>query len=312
MFNLEAQQNSDDYLVRAVALGGQIRAFAGRTTGLAEEARQRHETWPTATAALGRTLTAGLLLALDLKGDNALTIRVMGDGPLGAIVVSADAAGGVRGYVQEPQVLMPSRSGKLDVGGAVGCNGTLYVSKDLGMKEPYVGSVPLVSGEIAEDITYYLAASEQIPAVTALGVLVDTGGKVLASGGYILQVMPGAEESTIAYLEERISQAVPVTNLFTAGLSPEEILNEVLGPEVEVKVLDRQKVAYKCPCSRERLKDILISLGSKELEEILQEQGEAEVRCHFCNEVYLFSETDLQELLMAIQPRTAEADLPGI
>ena len=306
MLNLDAQQNSEDYLVRAVALDGQIRAFVGQTTGLAEEARQRHGTWPTATAALGRTLTAGLLLALDLKGDNALTIRVMGDGPLGAIVVTADAAGGVRGYVQEPQVLLPSHSGKLDVGGAVGSNGNLYISKDLGMKEPYVGSVPLVSGEIAEDITYYLAASEQIPAVTALGVLVDTDGKVLAAGGYIIQVMPGAEESTIAYLEERVSQAVPITNLFMAGLSPEEILSEVLGSEAKLKVLDRQKVAYKCPCSRERLKGILISLGPKELEEILQEQGEAEVRCHFCNEVYLFSETDLQELLTAIVPNSSD------
>jgi len=216
MLNLDAQQNSEDYLVRAVALDGQIRAFAGQTTSLAEEARQRHGTWPTATAALGRTLTAGLLLALDLKGDNALTIRVMGDGPLGAIVVTADAAGGVRGYVQEPQVLLPSRSGKLDVGGAVGSNGSLYISKDLGMKEPYVGSVPLVSGEIAEDITYYLAASEQIPAVTALGVSVDTDGKVLAAGGYIIQVMPGAEESTIAYLV-RTGQPGGAGNQFIYG-----------------------------------------------------------------------------------------------
>ena len=223
MLNFDAQNRPADYLVRAVALGGQIRAFAAsQTTGLVEEARQRHGTLPNATAALGRTLTAGLLLALDLKGDNALTIRVMGDGPLGAIVVTADAAGGVRGYVQEPQVLLPPLSGNLDVGGAVGCNGMLYVSKDLGMKEPYVGSVPLVSGEIAEDITYYLAVSEQIPAATALGVLVDTDGKVLAAGGYILQVMPGAEESTVAYLEERISQVVPVTNLLMAGFLRKE------------------------------------------------------------------------------------------
>jgi len=297
MLNIGSNSPVKDYTVRAVALEGQIRVFVSQTRGVVEEARQRHETFPTVTAALGRTLTAGLLLAMDLKGDNSLTIRVMGDGPLGAIVVTADAAGGVRGYVQEPQVYLPPRLGKLDVGGAVGSNGTLYISKDLGMKEPYLGSVPLVSGEIAEDLTYYLAASEQIPSVTALGVLVDTDGQVLAAGGYIIQVMPGADETTIAYLEERLSEVESVTELFTAGYSPEGILKEVLGEQADIKILDRQEVAFRCHCSREGLKEILVTLGPNEIEGILQEQGEAEVRCHFCNEVYSFSGAELKELI---------------
>ena len=297
MSNLGPTEITGDYVVRATALDGQIRALVGQTKELVEEARQKHHTSPIATAALGRTLTAGLLLAQDLKGDNTLTIRVMGDGPLGGIIVTADAAGGVRGYVQEPEVYLPSREGKLDVGGAVGKNGTLHVSKDLGMKEPYVGSVPLVSGEIAEDLTYYLAASEQIPSVTALGVLVNTDGRVIAAGGFILQLMPGATESTISWLEGRLVNLEPVSTMLARGLSPADILREVLGESTEIKILGSQAVSFRCQCSREKLMTLLVSLGREELANIRQEEGQVEVRCHFCNEVYSFAGPQLEQLI---------------
>ncbi|NLK53006.1 MAG: Hsp33 family molecular chaperone HslO [Syntrophomonadaceae bacterium] len=280
---------------------GQIRVVAVRTTGLVEEARLRHHTMPTATAALGRALTAGLLLAVDLKGENVLTIRVFGDGPLGGIIVTADASSGVRGYVQDPRVHLPSRNNKLDVGGAVGRNGMLTVSKDLGLKEPYVGSVPLVSGEIAEDITYYLAASEQRPAATALGVLVDTDGRVLQAGGYLMEIMPGAEASTINRLEQRLAGMKTVTDMLSQGLSPEDILQEVAGEEAKLKILDCSTVHFRCHCTREKLLDLLVSLGVRELENLLQQEGQAEVRCHFCNESYVYSGRELEAMVQRLK-----------
>lgn len=286
-----------DRIVRATAADGQLRAMAVVGTNLVEEARVRHNCSKTATAALGRSLMATLLLGANLKGEDTITLRIMGDGPLGALICSADASGKVRGYLQEPDADLPVNSkGKIDVSGGVGTQGFLHVSKDLGLKEPYTGSSPIVSGEIAEDITYYLATSEQIPSVVALGVLVDKDLSVKAAAGYIIQVMPGASEETISRLEQIVAEVLPVSNLAEQNLSPEEILTTVLA-EWEVKILESNPVFFGCNCNRERLEGILISLGEQELEAMIEEQGEAELTCHFCADKYQFNKEALTQLL---------------
>jgi len=286
-----------DYLVRATAAEGRIRAFAAVTTNLVEEARRRHDTLPTATAALGRTLTAALLLGTTLKGKETVTLRLFGDGPLGGIIAQADAEGRVRGYVQEPHTHLPSNAqGKLDVGGAVGKEGFLHITRDTGLKDPYTGSVPLVSGEIAEDLAHYFVNSEQVPTVVSLGVLVDTDGHVLAAGGYIIQLMPGAGEEVISALEQNLMGATPVSALVELGYSPERILEEVL-KGFGVNRLESREVSFACRCSKERLEKVLISLGRKELEDMLAEQGKAELKCHFCGDDFTFSHEELSRLL---------------
>lgn len=286
----------EDYAVRATAHGGTLRAFAARTTELVKELQRRHHTWPVATAALGRAVTVGAMMGLMLKGErDRLTIQIKGNGPLGQIVVDADSRGHVRGYVDNPAVDLPLNDrGKLDVAGAVG-EGMLYVVKDLGLKEPYRGSVPLVSGELGEDFTYYFTVSEQIPSAVGVGVLVDRDGSVLASGGFILQVLPEAEEETIARLEERIAAMTSVTDRIQAGAAPEDLLREVIGEDVQV--LQRQPVSFDCSCSPDRIRSLLKNMGKEEISALLQKQGKAEVICHFCSERYVVEREELEKWL---------------
>ncbi|MBO8137332.1 MAG: Hsp33 family molecular chaperone HslO [Desulfotomaculum sp.] len=285
----------EDYLIKAIGEEEQFRVYACVTTNVVEEARRRHNTWPIATSALGRTMTAALLMGANLKGDDLLTIRVLGNGPLGAIVVTADAHGSVRGYVQNPQVHLPSKDGKLSVGAAVG-RGTLSVSKDLGLKEPFTGTVELVSGEIGEDLAAYLLKSEQTPSAVSLGVLVETDNSVKAAGGLILQLMPGAREDILEKLEQGLASMPPVSSLVNQGAKPEDMV-KLLTEDLPVKILDKMPVSFSCSCSRERLEQVLISMGKDELADLIEEQGEAELQCHFCAQKYHFNKQELQKIL---------------
>lgn len=285
-----------DYLVRATGAEGQFRVFAAVTTELVEEARARHDTWPVASAALGRTLTAGLLLGANLKGDDLVTLRVFGNGPLGGIVVTANAAGEVRGYVQEPHTDLPSAiEGKLPVGSAVG-KGHLFITKDLGLKEPFTGSVELVSGEIGEDVAQYLLTSEQTPSAVSLGVLVGPDGRVKAAGGLLIQMLPEASENVLTTLERNLAVMPPVSSLVEQGLTPEEIIRRVAG-DLPVNYLERNMLSFKCNCNRERVGDILAAMGKDEIQAILAEQDRVEVFCHFCGELYLYNSNDVKEIL---------------
>ena len=289
-------RGADDVLVRGIAWGGGLRAFAARTTRLVGELQRRHGTYPTATAALGRTATAGAMMGAMLKGEEKLTVQVKGDGPLGQIVIDANAKGEVRGYVDNPQVhLPPNAQGKMDVAGAVGRGGFIHILKDLGLKEPYRGSVPIVSGELGEDFTYYFASSEQTPSAVGLGVLVDTDGSVLHAGGFILQLMPGVEDKAVDRLEQRLREMPQLTALLDRGETPESILRYLADDEVQI--LDRMPVVFKCSCSRERVERTLVSMGEEELKALIEEDGQAEVTCHFCNSAYAFDRSDLEQLL---------------
>ncbi|MDF2721541.1 MAG: heat-shock protein Hsp33 [Paenibacillus sp.] len=289
-----------DYLIRATAFDGRLRAFAANTTGIVEELRSRHGTSPVATAALGRTATAGVMMGAMMKGQEKLTIQVKGDGPIGQIVVDANALGEVRGYVDNPQVDLPLNArGKLDVAQAVG-EGYLYVLKDLGLKEPYRGSVPIVSGELGEDFTYYFAKSEQTPSAVSLGVLVDTDYTVKTSGGFILQLLPGMDDDEIAEIESRLSQLPPITSLLSEGLDLEEVLKRLVD---SVQVLERSAIKFQCKCSEERVEQTLISLGRTELEQLLREDGKAEIVCHFCNETYVYNNEKLHNLVERMTTR---------
>ncbi|MBB5325827.1 molecular chaperone Hsp33 [Anoxybacillus tepidamans] len=285
-----------DYLVKALAYDGQVRAYAVRTTETVGEAQRRHQTWPTASAALGRAMTAGVMMGAMLKGDSKLTIKIEGGGPIGAILVDSNAKGEVRGYVTNPQVHFElNQHGKLDVARAVGTNGMLTVVKDLGLRDFFTGQVPLVSGELGEDFTYYFVSSEQIPSSVGVGVLVNRDGTILAAGGFILQLMPDTEEKTIDEIEQRLKSIPPVSKMIEKGLMPEEILEELLG-KGNVKILETLPVAFVCRCSRERIADAIISLGPKEIQDIIEKEGYAEASCHFCNETYHFTREDLEKL----------------
>ncbi|GGJ75593.1 molecular chaperone Hsp33 [Anoxybacillus voinovskiensis] len=285
-----------DYLVKALAYDGQVRAYAVRTTETVREAQRRHQTWPTASAALGRAMTAGVMMGAMLKGDSKLTIKIEGGGPLGAILVDSNANGEVRGYVTNPHVHFElNQHGKLDVARAVGTSGMLTVVKDLGLRDFFTGQVPLVSGELGEDFTYYFASSEQVPSSVGVGVLVNPDYTILAAGGFILQLMPDVEDATIDEIEQRLKAIPPVSKMVERGLTPEEILEELLG-KGNVKVLETVPVAFVCRCSRERIADALISLGPKEIQDIIDEEGHAEASCHFCNETYYFTREDLEKL----------------
>lgn len=293
-----------DYIVRATAAGGQIRAFAATTRNLVEEARSRHNTSPVATAALGRLMTGGVMMGVMMKGDkDLLTLQVRGDGPIQGITVTADSKGTVKGYVENPLVLIPANSaGKLDVKGAVG-QGSLTVIKDLGLKEPYVGQIDLPSGEIAEDLTYYFAVSEQVPSTCGLGVLMNReNNTVKQAGGFIVQLMPGTEDAAIDQLEKNLSGIKSVTSMLEAGNSPEEILNHLLG-NMELEILDTIPASFSCNCSRDRVARALISLGQKELQSLIDEGNPVELKCHFCNEAYTFGVEDLREMLQAAEKR---------
>lgn len=291
---------SSDYLVHGLAADGAVRVLGARTTALVEEARARHDLWPVPAAALGRALTGAALLAASLKGRERLQLHVVGDGPLGHVTVAADAQGTVRGYVGQPHVDLPlNAAGKLDVAGAVG-SGLLHVIKDLDLREPYRSTLPLVSGEIAEDLTHYLATSEQTPAVVGLGVLVDRDGRVRAGGGFMLQLLPGAEPELIDRLEERLRGLPGVSRLVDEGQTPEDIVERLVGGEGPVRWLERRPLRFACSCSRERFERALIALGEAEVRE-LQEQGEAELVCHFCGNRYVFGSEDLERIAAAIR-----------
>ena len=294
-----------DRLVRAITTDGMVQAVAITSRDLTERARQIHKTLPVATAALGRALAAASMMGNALKdGGASLTLQIKGDGPLGTVLVVSDNQGDVRGYVQQPHVDLPLRpDGKLDVGGAVGHSGTLTVIKDLNMKEPYVGSVQLLGGEIAEDLAAYFVESEQIPTACALGVLVDRDQSVKAAGGYIIQLLPGAGEDVIAKVEGGVMAAGPVTPLLAENDDPEELLRRVLS-DFEVEILETSLVEYRCYCSRARVERALISLGAAELEKIIEEQGGCELTCQFCDAIHVFSKEELQELVAQI--RTSE------
>lgn len=286
-----------DYIIRAIAANDQIRAFAAVTTETVEEARKDHNTSPVATAALGRLLTAGAMMGTMMKGDrDILTLQIKAGGPLEGITVTADSKGRVKGYVGNPNVCIPANSkGKLDVAGAVGV-GFMNVIKDMGLKEPYVGQVALQTSEIAEDLTYYFATSEQVPSAVGLGVLMNKDNTVRQAGGFIVQLMPFAEESTIAKLEENVQKITSVTSLLEEGHTPESLLEKVLdGFDMEIN--EKIPTEFYCNCSRERVEKALISIGRKELNEMIQEGKPIEMNCHFCNHNYEFTVEELKEIL---------------
>lgn len=285
-----------DYLVRAMAFDGQVRAYAVQSTETVEEARRRQDTWVTTSAALGRTLTISSMMGAMLKGDDKLTIKIEGDGPAGAIIADATSNGEVRGYIKNPHVDFESNEqGKLDVARAVGTAGTLSVVKDLGMRDHFTGQVPLVSGEISEDFTYYFANSEQVPSAVGAGVIVDTDYTIGAAGGFIIQMMPGADEETTTEIEKRLTNMQGISGLVRDGKTPEQILHTVLGEE-NVQVLDTMPVQFQCHCSRERVETAIASLGDEEIQRMIEEDQGAEAKCHFCNEDYQFDVEQLQEL----------------
>lgn len=288
----------DDHIIRATAADGTIRAFAAVTKDLVQEAHIIHGTSGLAAAALGRTLTAAAMMSRMFKNEkDVLTIQIKGDGPLGGIIAVSDYQSNVRGYVYNPEVYLPlTPAGKFDVSGAVGKKGYLNVIKDMGLREPYIGYVDLVSGEIGEDIAYYFAFSEQVPTVVSLGVLVGADGNISTAGGYIIQLMPGADESIIEFLEDKVLLADSITYMLSEGLGPSEVLGKLLG-EKDLEINDKLPCRYLCNCSRERMERNLISLGAKEIIDMADEQHEAELQCHFCNKKYHFTEEELRGLV---------------
>lgn len=288
---------SEDYLIKTTVYNGMVRAYAATTTGMVEEARRRQDTWATASAALGRTLTITAMMGAMLKGDENLTVKVEGNGPLGAIVVDGNAQGEVRGYVQQPHVDFESNEhGKLDVRRAVGTEGLVSVVKDLGLKDYFTGQVPIVSGEISEDFTYYFATSEQTASAVGAGVLVNPDHSVLAAGGFIVQVMPGATDEVVTKLEQAIAGFPAISKLVEEGNGPEEILERLFVGE-EIKFHEKMPVSFTCKCSKDRMKQAIKGLGAEEITAMIEEDKGAEATCHFCSEVYQVSEEELKEML---------------
>ncbi len=287
-----------DYIVRAITTDGWVKAMAITSTHMVERARQMHKTTPTATAALGRVLTVTSMMGNLQKVENgALTLQFKGGGPLGTILATSDAEGNVRGYVHNPSIsLLEKYAGKLDVGAAVGTDGFLTVIRDLQMKEPYIGSVELVTGEIADDVTAYFAQSEQTPTACALGVLVDTDQSTKVAGGYLIQLLPGAPDEVICKIEAGIACAGAVTPMMEQGMNPEEILRKVLC-EFELTVFEREPVEYRCYCSRERVEKTLITIGKKDMQEIIDEGKDITIECQFCDTVYKFTPKDVEKLV---------------
>ena len=286
-----------DYIIRATAGEGQIRAFAAVTREMVETARGFHNSSPVATAALGRLLTAGAMMGVMMKGEkDLLTLRIECQGPIEGLIVTANAAGDVKGYAFNPDVMLPANeNGKLDVGGALDL-GVLSVVKDIGLKEPYIGQTILVTSEIAEDLTYYFANSEQVPSSVALGVLMNKDNTVRQAGGFIIQLLPGATDEMIDKLEKRLGEITSITSLLDAGKTPEEILDYLLG-EFGLEILDKLPTRFHCDCTKNRVEKALISIGRKELQEMIDEGKQIDVDCQFCNQVYSFSVEDLEEML---------------
>ena len=287
----------NDYMIRATAADGQIRAFAATTRDMVENAKNAHNTSPVATAALGRLMTAAAMLGADLKGEkDLLTLRIEGSGPLGGLLVTANGHGDVKGYAFNPDVMLPPNAqGKLDVGGSLDL-GVLSVIKDIGLKEPYVGQTQLVTGEIAEDLTYYFATSEQVPSSVALGVLMNKDNTVRQAGGFIIQLLPGASDEIIDKLEAKLSGISSITALLNAGKTPEEILTDILG-EFGLEILSKMPVQFRCDCDRSRVEKAIISIGKKEIQDMINEGREIEVNCQFCNKHYKFSVDELEDML---------------
>lgn len=290
-----------DYLIRAIAFDGQVRAFATNTTETVAEAQRRHNTWPVVSAALGRSMTASVMMGAMLKGDDKITVKIQGNGPIGPMVIDADAKGDVRGFVTNPHVHFDlNEHGKLDVRAGVGTEGTLTIVKDLGMRDMFSGQTPIVSGEIAEDFTYYFASSEQVPSSVGLGVLVNPDNTILAAGGFIIQLMPGCEDETIDEIEKRLSSMEPVSKMIEKGYTPEQILEAVLGAG-NVQVLSELPVQFQCQCSKERFGAAIIGLGVGEIQEMIDEDGGAQAQCHFCLETYEFTKEELKGFINEIQ-----------
>lgn len=286
----------EDYLVKALCYEGSIRAYAICATNTISEAQKRHDTWSSSTAALGRTMVGALLLGATLKGDDKLTVKVQGNGPAGSIIVDSDGSGNTKGYIKNPHVsLILNESGKIDVRGAVGTEGVFTVIKDLGLKETFSGQTPIVSGEIGEDFTYFMAVSEQIPSAIGLSVLVDTDESVKAAGGFMIQVMPGADEKTIDFIEQRLQEVPMISRLIDEGESPEGILERLLGKD-EIDILEKMPVQFKCDCSKEKFGKAIIAVGLDEINAMIDEDHGAEAVCQFCGNKYQYSEEDLIEL----------------
>ena len=287
-----------DHITRATIVGG-VRAFAAVTTTLVEEARKRHDCYPVAAAALGRTMTGALLLAANLKTDESITIKISGDGPLGEVVTDAHANGSVRGYVKNPHVHLPLREGKLDVGHAIG-KGQISVTRFTGLKQPFTGSAELVSGEIAEDITNYLYISEQTPSTVALGVLVQPDMTVTAAGGFMVQALPNVDDEVLSKIEKNITLLPPISQLISEGLDAAGIINRIFAG-LSVTIYEEVPLEFKCTCSLEKVQKVLVSLGAEEINDILVEDGEAEVCCPFCSAKYQFNKSNLEEIIDIIE-----------
>lgn len=292
-----------DYIIRATAANNQIRAFAATTRDIVEEGRSVHNTSPVATAALGRLLTAGAMMGSMMKGDkDLLTLQIGCSGPIKGLTVTADSKGNVKGYVNEPNVMLPANEkGKLDVGRALDL-GVLSVIKDMGLKEPYVGQTNLVSGEIAEDLTYYYATSEQVPSSVALGVLMNKDNTVRCAGGFIIQLMPFAEDDIVDRLERKINEITSITSMLDQGMTPEMILEHVLG-DFGIQFNEKTETHYSCNCSKERVEKAIISIGKKDIQEMIDDGKPIEVNCHFCNKNYTFSVDELKEMIQYSQDR---------
>lgn len=288
-----------DYLIRGIDKLGRLRIFVASTTNLVEEAREMHGTSPTATAALGRSLTAASMMGIMMKNDkDTLTLKINGGGPIGNILVVAKNQGRVKGYVDHPEAdVAPKSKGKLDVGRLVGKEGMLTTIMDLGLKEPYVGQANLISGEIAEDLASFYLLSEQQPSAVSLGVLVNRDRTVLAAGGYIIQLLPGILDEDITKIENALAKVEPVSTLIAKGMSPEEIMYEILS-DFDMQILDKVDLKFECDCSREKIENVIISLGKKEINDIIEEDGKAEVVCQYCNKKYQFNKEDLNKILV--------------
>lgn len=289
-----------DYLVKALAYEGFVRAYAVNAAETVAEAQRRHDTWNTSSAALGRTMIGALMLGATLKGEDKMTVKIEGNGPAGAIVVDSNGKGEVKGYIKNPPISLPlNEIGKIDVRGAVGTEGMFTVIKDLGLKEPFSGQTPIVSGEIGEDFTYYLAVSEQIPSAVGVSVLVDTDDSIKTAGGFMIQIMPGASDEIIDQIEARLKETARISTLLDEGQTPEEILQNLLATD-DVVFLEKMPVQFKCDCSKEKFASAIITLGVEQIQELIDQDHGAEAVCAFCNNKYEYSEADLNELKQEI------------
>lgn len=289
-----------DYLVKALAYEGFVRAYAVDATETVGEAQERHDTWNTSSAALGRTMIGAVMLGAMLKGEDKMTVKIEGNGPAGAIVVDSNGKGEVKGYIKNPHISLPlNEIGKIDVRGAVGTEGMFTVTKDLGLKEPFSGQTPIVSGEIGEDFTYYLAVSEQIPSAVGVSVLVDTDDSIKTAGGFMIQIMPGASDEIIDQIEGRLKETARISTLLDEGQTPEEILQNLLATD-DVEFLETMPVQFKCDCSKEKFASAIITLGAEQIQELIDQDHGAEAVCAFCNNKYKYSEADLYELKQEI------------